>query len=69
MKLAISNPRNLIGSEIVSNVIGSVVSTGRVRAADSNRLIPPPPPVNCSKRSYLISPGIATAIANVASAR
>ena len=59
----------MIGSEIVSNVIGSVVSVGRVRPSDSNRLIPPPPPVNVSKRSYLISPGIATAIAKVASAR
>ena len=52
---------------IVSKVIGSVVSVGRVRVSTSKRLMPPLPPVKSS--NFFTIAGAATAIAKVASAR
>ena len=54
-------PRMVIGSVIVSNVIGSVVSVGLVRVSRSKRLMPPLPPLNVS--NFFTTAGAATAIA------
>jgi hypothetical protein len=51
---------------VVSNVVGSVRGAP-VRPSTPNSWIPPPPPVNVS--NFLITAGVATAIAKVASAR